>query len=267
MSKTTVSNDFDVVALPKVREITLNEPWKWLALGWHDLLSVPRYSLPYGLVFVIVSYLILWGLIDGGMFFLLPLLAAGFFLSAPILGIGLYGISRALEKNSKIEFCQIQKSWNSNPFHISAMGIILMMIMLFWMLTSILVFVFFFDQTATLQWDNFFLEVFFSGENTLFLMMGTAFGGIIALFTFAISVVTVPLLMDRQIDFMSAIKTSVATVQKNPKAMLLWAYLIAMLVCISFLTYFIGLLITMPVIGHATWHAYRDLIEPDESKT
>lgn len=263
MSETTVSNDFDVVTLPKVREISLKDPWKWVALGWSDMLSAPRYSLPYGLVFVIVSYLIIWGLIDGGMFFLVPLLAAGFFLSAPILGIGLYGISRSLEENSKVEFCQIRKSWHSNPFNISAMGIILMMIMLIWMLASILVFVLFFDQT-TLHWDNFFIEVFFSGENMLFLMMGMVFGGLIALFTFSISVVTIPLLMDRQIDFVSAIKTSVATVQKNPKAMMLWAYLIVMLVCISFLTYFIGLIIIMPVIGHATWHAYRDLIEPSE---
>ena len=70
--------------------------------------------------------------------------------------------------------------------------------------------------------------------------------------------------MDRQIDFMTAIKTSVAAVKKNPKALMLWAYLIAMLVCISFLTYFIGLIITMPMIGHATWHAYRDLVAPAE---
>ena len=261
MNETTVFNDINVATppvLPEVRKITLDDPWKWLSLGWRDVRAAPNFSLPYGLVFVAVSYLIVWGLIDGDMFFMLPLLAAGFFLSAPILGLGLYGISRSLEQNQKIEFCQIQKSWRSNPVHISAMGIILMLIMLFWMLAAILVFVMFFNN------PSLDLNQFLSGENNLFLLMGVLFGGVIALFTFCISVITVPLLMDRQIDFMTAIKTSVAAVRKNPKELMLWAYLIAMMVCLSFLTYFVGLLFAMPVIGHATWHAYRDLVEPAE---
>jgi len=261
MNETTVINDINTVTsqeLPEVRKITLEDPWKWLSLGWRDVRAAPNFSLPYGLVFVAVSYLIVWGVIDGDMFFMLPLLAAGFFLSAPILGLGLYGISRSLEQNEKIELCQIQKSWRSNPIHISAIGIILMLIMLFWMLAAILVFITFFHN------PSLNLNHFFSGENNLFLLMGFLFGGIIALFTFCISVITVPLLMDRPIDFMTAIKTSVAAVKKNPKELMLWAYIIAMMVCLSFLTYFVGLLFVMPVIGHATWHAYRDLVEPVE---
>lgn len=264
MSETTISNDIEIMNPEplKIRTISLNEPWQWLAMGWRDMWAARHFSLPYGLIFVLVSYLILWGLIDGSMFFMLPLLAAGFFLFAPILGLGLYGISRSLEQNKSVEFCQIQKSWRSNPVHISAMGIILMLIMLIWIFSSILIFVIFFNN-PTMEWDQFFMEVFFSGENNLFLFMGTVFGGIIALFTFSISVITVPLLMDRQIDFMTAIRTSVAAVKQNPKALMLWAYLIAMLVCLSFLTYFVGLLIAMPVIGHATWHAYRALVDPE----
>jgi len=268
MNETTVSNDLNIdthAEQPGIRKITLDEPWKWLSMGWNDMRKAPQLSLPYGAVFVVVTYLLIWGLIDGGMFFMLPLLAAGFFLSAPILGLGLYGISRSLEQNKKIEFCQIQKSWRSNPINISAIGIILMLIMLFWMLTSIIVFIVFFDN-ATLQWENFFTEVFFSGNNYLFLLMGCIFGGIIAMFTFSISVITIPLLMDRQIDFMTAMKTSLAAVKANTKPLLLWAYLIALLVGISFLTYFIGLLIAMPVIGHATWHAYRALVEPEDEQ-
>ncbi len=263
MSETSVFDDTNIMAPPEIREITLDAPWKWLVLGWNDLKAAPFYSLSYGLVFVIVSYLFVWGLIDGDMMFMLPLLAAGFFLSAPILGLGLYGISRSLEQNKKVEFCQIQKSWRSNPVHISAIGIILMLIMLFWILSAILIFVLFFNQPM-LDWEQFPSAVFLSGENTLFLLVGFTFGGIIALFTFCISVVTVPMLMDRQIDFMAAIKTSVAAVKKNPKPLMLWAYLIVMLVCFSFLTYFIGLIIVMPVIAHATWHAYRELVAPAE---
>ncbi|WP_198263475.1 DUF2189 domain-containing protein [sulfur-oxidizing endosymbiont of Gigantopelta aegis] len=265
MNETTVFNDAEdiiPVILPKIKKISLDDPWKWLALGWQDMKVAPYFSVPYGCAFVLVSFLILWGIIDGGMFFLFPLLTTGFFLSAPILGIGLYGISRSIEKQEKIEFCQIKKSWLSNPVHISAVGLILMMIMLFWMFAAILVFVIFFNN-PTLNWEYFFTEVFFSGENNLFLGVGIAIGGLIALFTFSISVITVPLLMDRQIDFMTAMRTSVNAVKENPKALLLWAYLIAVMVGISFLTYFIGLAIAMPVIGHATWHAYRDLVEEE----
>lgn len=259
MNETGVINGIDMMGQPEINEISLEEPWQWLVRGWQDVKAAPQFSLAYGLVFVIVSYLLVWGLMDGGMFFIIPLLAAGFFLSAPILGLGLYGISRSLELKEKVEFCQIQKAWRSNPVNISAVGIILMLIMLFWMLSSILIFTLFFNQ-PTMQWDQFLISVFLSGENTLFLVVGIGSGGLLALFTFCISVITVPMLMDRQVDFMTAIKTSVATVKKNPRPMMLWAYLITMMVCISFMTYFIGLLVIMPVVGHATWHAYRDLV-------
>ena len=265
MNETIMLTEVDMVAnveQPGVKRITLNDPWKWLSLGWQDMRAALGFSLPYGMVFVTVSYLLIWGMLDGGFFFMIPLLAAGFFLAAPILGIGLYGISRSLELHNKVEFCQIKKSWRSNPVHISAVGLILMLIMLFWMLASIIVFVLFFDS-PTLNWDQFFTEVFLSGKNNLFLFMGFLFGAAIALFTFSISVITVPLLMDRQIDFMTAINVSIEAVKTNPKELMLWAYIIVMLVCISFMTYFVGLLIAMPVIGHATWHAYRDLVEPD----
>lgn len=262
MSEATITNDMGFDTHFKVKEITLNDPWTWLAKGWADLTKVPHFSLTYGLVFVLVSYLILWGLIDGEMFFMLPLLAAGFFLSAPILGIGLYGISRSLEHNNEVEFCQIKKAWLSNPAHISAMGLLLMMIMLFWIFAAIIIFILFYNAPMP-EWNEFFSVVFFSGEHTLFLMVGFTVGGLIALSTFVISVVTVPILMDKQVDFMTAIKISVNVVKKNIRPMLLWAYLIGLFVSIGFVTYFIALFITMPIIGHATWHAYRDLVEEE----
>jgi uncharacterized membrane protein len=265
MNDTSVFNDSDAdpeIQL-KINKISSNEPWKWLVLGWRDMRAAPTYSLLYGLVFVVLSYLIIWGVIDDDMFFLVPLLIAGFFLYAPILGIGLYSISRSLERDEKVEFCQILKAVRSNPAHIAVMGVVLLLIMLFWMFSAIIISIFFLDNT-TLEWDRYFQELFISGENNLFVFMGVLFGAGIAFFTFSISVITVPLLMDRQVDFMTAINTSVACVRENFKPLMLWAYLIVMLVCMSFLTFFIGLLVAMPVIGHGTWHGYRALVESPE---
>lgn len=262
MSETTTVEPPRPVRRPKINEITLDEPWQWLAAGWYDLRQAPRFSLTYGLVFVVASVLLTLGLLNGAMFFLVPPLAASFFLIAPLLGIGLYGISRAIEQGHKVEFCQAQVAWHSNPAHISAMGVVLMLVMLVWMLAANLVFVLFFDKPVP-TWENFIPVVFLSGESPLFLLVGTVVGGIIALFTFSISAVTVPLLMDRQIDVMTAMQTSFAAVRLNWRPMMLWASLIAMFVGIGIFTLYLGLLVSMPLVGHATWHAYRDLVAPE----
>ncbi len=262
MSDTTMTEPLGPAQRPQIRKITLDEPWQWLAAGWFDMRQAPKYSLTYGLAFVIISFLLTLGLVNGAMFFLIPPLAAGFFLIAPLLGIGLYGISRAIEQGQTVEFCQAQIAWRSNPAHIAAMGIVLMLIMLVWMLAANLVFVLFFDKPVP-EWEDFIPVVFLSGGSPLFLFVGIATGGIIALFTFAISAITVPLLMDRQIDVMTAMQTSFAAVRLNWRPMLLWASLIAMFVGVGIFTLYLGLLVSMPLVGHATWHAYRDLVEPE----
>jgi uncharacterized membrane protein len=244
---------------PRVKEVTLDEPWQWLAAGWSDLLQAPRFSISYGFFFVLASYILTLGLVNGAFFFLIPPLAAGFFLVAPLLGIGLYGVSRSIELGKKVEFCQVQQAWQSNPVHISAMGLVLLMMLLVWMLMANLVFALFFDKPIP-TWDNFIPVVFLSGDSPLFLFAGIFTGGVIALFTFAISVITVPLLIDRNIDVMTAMQTSLSATRLNWRPMLLWAALIAMFVGIGIITFYVGLLVTMPLVGHATWHAYRDLV-------
>lgn len=265
MSETPVAEDISQPIRPIVNKITMDEPWKWLAAGWRDLAQAPRFSISYGFIFVLVSYLLTLGLLNGAFFFLVPPLAAGFFLVAPLLGIGLYGVSRSIERGIKVEFCQAQQAWRSNPVHISAMGLVLLMMLLVWILMANLVFVLFFDKPIP-TWENFIPVVFLSGDSPLFLFAGIFAGGVIALYTFAISVITVPLLIDRKIDVMTAMQTSFSAARMNWRPMLLWASLIAMFVGIGIITFYIGLLITMPLVGHATWHAYRDLVAEDTER-
>jgi uncharacterized membrane protein len=249
-------------SLPKVNEITLDHPWEWLAEGWKDLRRAPKFSLAYGGVFVIISYLLTFGLMAESAFFIIPPLAAGFFLVAPMLGIGLYQISDSLERGEQIQFCNALIAWKRNEVHLSAMAVVLVMVMLAWMLAAILVFALLYDQPVP-TWENFIPTVFLSGKSPVFLFSGILVGGLVAAFAFTISAITVPMLMDRQVDVFTAIQTSVQAVRTNWQAMALWASLIVMFVGIGLVTFYIGLVVAMPLVGHATWHAYRDLVPRD----
>ncbi len=247
---------------PRINEISLERPWEWVVKGWADLREAPRFSLAYGTVFVIVSVLMTLGLLAENLFVIVPALAAAFFLIAPLLGIGLYQISANLEADRPVEFCQALQAWRQNEVQLAAMALILVFVLLVWMLAAILIFALFYDNPVP-TWANFLPTLFLSGENNTFVAAGVIGGGLIAAFTFCISVVTVPMLMDRPVDVVTAMRTSMAAVRKNWQAMSLWAALIVMFVGLGILTYYIGLLITMPLIGHATWHAYRDLVPRD----
>jgi uncharacterized membrane protein len=109
-------------------------------------------------------------------------------------------------------------------------------------------------------WENFIPQVFLSGKSPGFLFSGIIAGALIAGFTFSITAISVPMLMDRQVDVLTAMQTSVQAVRRNWQAMALWASLIVMFVGVGIATFYIGLIVTMPLIGHATWHAYRDLV-------
>lgn len=249
-------------ALPAVREITYDHPWRWLAAGWSDLRANPGLSLGYGAVFVVASYLLTYALVTGEMFFLVPALAAGFFLVAPLLGIGLYAASRSHERGVPARFGQLAEAWRGNHIHLTAMGLALMIMLLVWMMLANLIFALFFSGIVP-TWENFIPEVFLSGNSPLFLITGIGGGAIIAFFVFAMSAISVPMLMDRRVDVMTAIQTSLHAVRVNLLPMLLWAVLIVLFVGAGLATFYLGLLVAMPLVGHASWHAYRDLVAPE----
>jgi len=243
----------------KINEITLDHPWQWLAAGWRDIRRAPQFSLTYGAVFVVFSWLITLGLFVEGLLFIVPPLAAGYLLVAPLLGIGLYQISANLEKGDTVQFCQAWQAWKRNEVHLASFAVVLVLVLLAWMLIALLIFALLF-QLPPPPLSSLFPVVFLSGKSPLFLFTGTVAGAVIALFVFSFSVVTTPLLMDRQVDVMTAMQTSFEAVRVNWKPLLLWAALIAMFVGTGLVTFYIGLIVTMPLVGHASWHGYRDLV-------
>ena len=259
MTHTTTALHEDDSVEPEINEITLDHPWQWLAAGWQDLRKAREVSLAYGTLIVIASYVITLSAFSGEFFFLVPPLAAGFFLVAPLLAIGLYDVSRRLESGESPGFSDVLSAWRRNPVNLAAMGLVLMMAMLAWMLVANIVFAVFYSG-VTPTFENFIPEVFLSGRSPLFLAAGVLSGGVIAGAVFCIAVISVPMLMERDTDVHTAVFTSIRAVRKNPRPMLLWAGLIAMFGVVGIFTFYLGLLVSMPLLGYASWHAYRDLV-------
>jgi uncharacterized membrane protein len=248
----------------KINEITLDHPWQWIGQGWNDFKHAPLLSVAYGMIFFLASILLTLLIFSSNFFFLVPPLAAGFFLVAPILAVFLYDTSRRLRKGESPSFTDTCKSCRDNPFHLTVMGVILMLVLIFWMMIANLVFAVFFSN-AILTFENFLPTLFLSGDSPVFLAAGILSGGIIALGVFSITVISIPMLIDRDVNVLQAISTSYHAMLQNPRPLLLWASLIVMFVCLGFLTFYIGFVISMPVIGYATWHAYQDLVASENS--
>ena len=243
----------------KIEEITLDHPWQWVAAGWSDYKKIPVLSAIYGLMFFIASLLLTMLIFSSNSFFMVPPLTAGFFLVAPILCVFLYDASRKLESGQTVSFGDTCRTCQKNPFNLVVMGLILMMVLVFWMMISNLVFAIFYSGVS-LKFDDFLATLFLSGGSPAFLAAGMISGGAIALVVFTMTVISIPMLIDRDINAFQAITASYHAVLKNPRPMILWAAIIVMFMVIGIVTFYLSFIISMPVIGYATWHAYRDLV-------
>ena len=247
--------------IPKIRKISLDDPWMWLAAGWRDLWARPAIGLGYGAVVALVSILLSLGLFSLEMSSVVVALAAGFFLIGPILAVGLYETSRRLESGAPITLSSVAIVGTHSPAQLAFLGVILMASFLIWVRAATLIFALFFGSQTWPSLDQFLPTLLFTWHGLGLLVVGTAAGAVIAFCIFAASAVSVPLLMSERLDAVTAVITSFQSVIKNPGPMLLWAWLITILVSVGMVTGFLGLVVTFPLIGHATWHAYRSLIE------
>ena len=241
---------------PPVRPVSLAAPLKWLALGWQDLRAAPLASLSYGIAFALMGWLI--HLVFEHLVELTSALTAGFLLVGPFLATGLYDISRRQESGAGVRLRDTLMAWRSNVGAFSLFALGLTVIALIWARASLVTFALFFSSgMPTLS--NFFSRVI-SAEHLDFLLTYFAVGGVFAGIVFAISVVSVPMMLDRGTDAVVAALTSVRALVTNPGPLLLWAALIVIIVGLGFATLFIGLVVAVPWIGHATWHAYRAIV-------
>ena len=244
--------------LPHVRTVEASRPLRWLRSGWSDLIANPLASLPYGVVFALTGYLLLAYAAD--LPYLFTASISGFMLIGPLAAAGLYEISRRHERGVRPSFMASLQGLRKHTDALLYFGIFLAIMLVVWERLSAILFALFYQDNIP-DLANFYSHVLLSGEYTHFLVAYFVVGGALAALVFSLSAISIPLLMDRDSDVITAMMTSMRSIGANLGAMALWAAIIVVLMAISFATLMIGMVVLLPLLGHATWHAYRDLVE------
>jgi uncharacterized membrane protein len=241
-----------------VRQVPIGRPLRWIALGWRDFSRAPFASGLHGALVAGGGMAIL--AIALRLWYLLPGAVSGFLLVGPILATGLYELSRRMERGEPATLAEVIGAWRRGTRPLVWMGLLLTLAGTLWVLVTGVMLVLFVEEPVT-DLQSLLRHVVLS--DSWFFTEWLILGGIGAALVFAATAVSVPLLLDRDLDMASAILTSVRAVGKNPYTMALWAALIMLAAALSMATLMLGFVITIPVIGHATWHCYRDLVDAD----
>jgi uncharacterized membrane protein len=243
-----------------IGQVAFDAPWNWLAAGWRDLWSAPHISLLYGVIFAGLSASLTLGLLVADLTSLVLALAGGFLLIGPVAAVGLYEVSRRLENGERVTWRDVFRIWPKTAGQLGFFGAILAFVYFVWLQLAFLLLMLFLGAQPLPPASEFVPTLLFTPHGLGLLVAGTIIGGLLAALAFAISVISVPLLMTRRIDAVTAISNSLAAVMLNPRPMALWAALIAAFIAVGIATVFVGLVVAFPLIGHATWHAFRDVV-------
>ena len=244
----------------QLAELTGADPFRWLQLGWFDFKRCPRIGLFYGLCFFAMGHALL-AVFQSAPAYVLAL-SAGFLLMGPFLCLGLYDASKAMQTHSHRPSLQASLlAWRPTKGTMGIFAGVLLILELLWGRASLVVFAVTFN---TMPSTEKLLPQLLNPENIGFLITYTVVGGFFAGLIFVTSVISIPMIMDRQTDAVSAGLTSIRACLQNPGVMFIWGALITLLIGLAMLPYFLGLLIIGPVIGHATWHAYRHIVPPEQ---
>ncbi len=246
---------------PTIHGVHPDSAWFWLAAGWRDLWRVPSVSLTYGLIFAGVSGALTVMLFRLDMQYMLMPMAAGFMLVGPMLAVGLYETSRRLEAGEPVSLRTALFVTTRSPAQLAFLGALLMLMLLAWIRVAQLLYALFFGLTPFAGFENTINTVFFTPEGLAMLAVGTVVGGVIAVGVFATAAFAVPMLMVRDMDAVSAMIASLNVVRANPWPMIVWGWLIVVMAVVGIATLYVGLIVTFPLLGHATWHSYRQVID------
>jgi uncharacterized membrane protein len=254
--------DLQAFPRPTVRRISSDDVYAALSAGWADFRAAPRFGLFFGGVYAAVGiaiFLQLW--VVQHSLWIIPFSFA-FPLVGPFAAVGLYEVSRRRETGEPLTWPAILGVvWNARNRQIPMMAFVVLAGFLTWMWTAGMLTLLFLGRSNIGFVD--IDAVLASNSGIALLIVGTLAGAGIAFVLFALTAVSLPMLVDRDLDFVTAMVTSFESVTKNPQAMLHWAWIIVGLLTVAMVPFFLGVVVALPVLGHATWHLYRRVIAPD----
>ena len=225
-------------------------PLRWLTLGWEDYLNAPGYSAIYGLLVVIISYFVFSIAWHFSSITLAIGLLSAFIFVAPVLCIGLYSIAAQLKHNKPVDFRK-SISHGLRPYgDLLIFAIIMMVISLIWARAASMIHIFFPINNSAINTDLF-----------IFLGIGSLIGSIFAVLIFSISVFSLPMIMDKKTDMITACLSSINAVLRNKVTMLVWSMIVVIFTAIGILSGFFGFLVIIPLLGYATWHGYQESLD------
>lgn len=238
--------------------LTMDMPWSWLGAGWRDMMRAPHLSIGYGALVVGGGILINWLLWRAGAVALIPVALGVFALVGPLAAVGLYEMSRRIEAGEPPALAPVKFVGPRAPLQLAYIGFFLMFAALVWVLVAMVLYAIF-TAGSYVPFDRFITFAVSTSAGMTMAVIGAVAGGFIAFCIFLLTVVSVPMLMNDRTDAFSAIALGIKAFRKNPGPMLLWAWLIAVFIGAGVGTFFVGLAVAFPLLGHATWHAYRDI--------
>ncbi|WP_299475097.1 DUF2189 domain-containing protein [uncultured Roseibium sp.] len=257
----TASTKDTLRPIPLVNKITANDVIDALAAGLADFRKAPVYGLAIGALFAIGGLFVILSAAALNMSYLSYPAAAGFVLIGPFAAVGLYEVSRRLGSGEELSWPAILGTmWAQKGRELSWMAFVVLFIQIMWMYQVRLLLALFLGFKSFASFDEFLTEVITTPEGLMFLAVGHVVGAILSLVLFSLTVVSFPLLLEEDRDFITAMITSVRAVVVSPIPMIGWALVVTALLIVSMVPAFLGLIVVLPVLGHTTWHLYKKCV-------
>jgi len=246
-----------------INKVTVDDITASLKAGVADFLARPLMSGFFGLFYAVFGLFFVWCLAGLNMIWMIIPAAIGFPLVAPFAAAGLYEISRRLQREEDFSWSDILTVMaRQRQREMGWMAFVTLFIFWVWMYQIRLWLAILLQGSSFSDFEGFLAIIFFTPEGWTFLAIGTCVGAFLSAVLFTVTIIAMPMLLDRESDFVTAMITSVRVVSENPSVMLTWAALISITMLVSLLPAFLGLIITLPILGHTTWHLYQRVVQP-----